>query len=80
LHEVSNIFGCLPREPSKGVGSGTTGYGKVNDSIVSTYTGWVGEYGTHSKEVGLSKEYGDGVDTSKVIGNGNGVDPYRDVV
>ncbi len=80
MQEVGNIFGCLPREPSKGVWSGTTGDGKVNGSVIGNHTRWVGEYGTHSKEVGLSKECGDGIDASKVIGYGNGVDPYGDVV
>ena len=80
MHEVGKIFGCLPGEPNKGIGSSTTGYGKVNDAVISSHTRWVGEYGTHSKEVGLSKECGDGVDTSKVISYGNGVVTYGDVV
>ena len=80
MQQVSNIFGALPREPSKGVWSGTPGDGKVDGSVIGSHTRWVGEYGTHRKEVGLSKECGDGVDASKVIGYGNGVVTYGDVV
>jgi hypothetical protein len=73
LQEVSNIFGALSREPSKGVGSSTPGDGKIDYAIVCCHTSGVGKYGTHRKEVGLSKYGGKGIDASKVVGYGNKV-------